>query len=264
MPSAEASTVIALHRRGPCAGGAESQGRIADMLALLSATLPLHRRVVRAGEVVHRAGDVFSHLSVVHCGLFKILATTADGREHVVGLAFRGDWLGFDGIAPRVNACDAVALDTGEIWALRYDSLLRACASQPRLMEGLHAEMSRALVGAREGLLSRHTLPATARVADFLHRWALTLARRGQRVDQIKLQMTRAEIGNYLGMTLESVSRALSRMVSCEVIRFGEKGRRVIEIPDLQALATFVQEHARAEAGDEPAAALEARRPARA
>ncbi len=267
MPAALAPLVIPLHPRSPCAApgaGMGAQGRIADMLALLAATMPLHRRIVHAGELVHRGGDGFTQLSVIHCGVCKIVSTTPDGREHVVGLGFRGDWLGLDGIASRRHTCDAVALDTGEIWVLRYDGLLQACAAHPRLLQVLHAEMSRALVGAREGVLARHTLPVTARVADFVLRWATTLGRRGQRVDQIKLQMTRAEIGNYLGMTLESVSRALSRMVSCRVIHFSERGRRVIQIPDLQALAAFVQAHAQADEAEPAASPRVAARTARA
>ena len=73
-------------------------------------------------------------------------------------------------------------------------------------------------------MLSLCTLPADARVADFLRYWADALAERGLRTDQITLRMTRAEIGNYLGMTLESVSRALSRLARGDVIRFHRKG----------------------------------------
>ncbi|MEO6031407.1 MAG: helix-turn-helix domain-containing protein, partial [Burkholderiaceae bacterium] len=85
------------------------------------------------------------------------------------------------------------------------------------------------------------TLPADARVADFLRYWAESLAQRGLRNDQITLRMTRAEIGNYLGMTLETVSRALSRLARGDLIRFSERGRRDIEIPEVAALAAYIQ-----------------------
>jgi CRP/FNR family transcriptional regulator len=101
--------------------------------------------------------------------------------------------------------------------------------------------MSREISRDRDSLMSVCTLPADARVADFLRYWAESLARRGLRTDQITLRMTRAEIGNYLGMTLETVSRALSRLARCELIQFPEKGRRDIRIPSLPALADFVQ-----------------------
>src|ERR1019366_1183883 len=93
----------------------------------------------------------------------------------------------------------------------------------------------------RDSLMSVCTLPADARVAEFLRYWADSLSERGMRTDQITLRMTRAEIGNYLGLTLESVSRALSKLAREDMISFVEKGRREVRIPDLGALAAFVQ-----------------------
>src|SRR5690606_17791698 len=95
----------------------------------------------------------------------------------------------------------------------------------------------------RQAMLALCTLPADARVAGFLRYWADALAERGLRTDQITLRMTRAEIGNYLGMTLETVSRAFSRLERGKVIRFREKGRRDIEIPELDALTAFIQDY---------------------
>jgi CRP/FNR family transcriptional regulator len=159
----------------------------------------------------------------------------------VVGLQFKGDWLGFDGIADGRYACDAIAMDTGEVWTVRYDALLKACVQQPALMGVMHAAMSREMTRDRDALLSICTLPADARVAEFLCNWAASLSDRGLRTDQITLRMTRAEIGNYLGMKLETVSRALSRLARDQVIQFTENGRRDVRIPDLAVLAAFVQ-----------------------
>src|SRR5437762_1033058 len=131
-------------------------------------------------------------------------------------------------------------MDTGEVWVLRYDAILAACARYPVLLTVLHEAMSREIARDRDSLMSVCTLPADARVADFLRYWAESLARRGLRTDQITLRMTRAEIGNYLGMTLETVSRALSRLARCELIHFAEKGRRDIRIPHVDALSEFV------------------------
>ena len=101
--------------------------------------------------------------------------------------------------------------------------------------------MSREIGRDRDSLMSVCTLPADARVAEFLRYWADSLAKSGMRTDQITLRMTRAEIGNYLGMTLETVSRALSRLARGDVIRFAEKGRREIQIPQVEALDAFIQ-----------------------
>ena len=119
--------------------------------------------------------------------------------------------------------------------------LLAACRDCPALLTVLHEAMSRQIGRDRESRMSLCTLPADARVAEFLRRWADSLARSGLRTDQITLRMTRAEIGNYLGMTLETVSRALSRLARDKVIGFASKGRRDVQIPNVDALSAFVQ-----------------------
>jgi CRP/FNR family transcriptional regulator, anaerobic regulatory protein len=218
----------------------EERQRIADMLGLIAEKVPMQRRVVHAGDTVYRSGDTCHQLFVLNSGCCKIVNSAADGRAQVVGLLFRGDWLGFDGIAGGRYRCDAVALDTGEVWSMRYDALLTACAEHPPLMALLHAEMSRVIGRDRDALLALTTLSADARVAEFLRLMADAFERRGLRTDQITLRMTRAEIGNYLGLTLESVSRALSRLARAQLIGFADGARREIRIPDVGALASFV------------------------
>ena len=213
-----------------------------EALALLEAHVPFTRRMVHAGDLVHGGGEPCTALHIVNSGMVRSVNFSADGREQVVGLHFKGDWLGFDGIASGHYGCDAIAMDTGEIWTFRYDTLLRTCASVPALMAVVHAAMSGQIVRDRDSLLSLGTLPADARVADFLKIWAERLHERDLRTDQITLRMTRAEIGNTLGMTLETVSRALCRMARSGVIRFNEKGRRDISIPSVEALGEFIQD----------------------
>jgi CRP/FNR family transcriptional regulator len=218
----------------------EERQRIADMLALIVEKVAMQRRVVHVGDTIYRSGDTCHQLFLLNSGCCKIVNSAADGRAQVVGLLFRGDWLGFDGIAGGRYRCDAIALDTGEVWTLRYDALLAACVEHPPLMALLHAEMSRVIGRDRDALLALTTLSADARVAEFLRLMADAFERRGLRTDQITLRMTRAEIGNYLGLTLESVSRALSRLARAQLIGFADGARREIRIPDVGALASFV------------------------
>ncbi|APW40886.1 Crp/Fnr family transcriptional regulator [Rhodoferax koreense] len=218
------------------------QAHIADTAALLNSALAPSRRIVHAGEAVYQAGIGFTHLHFAHSGAFKVVNLAQDGREQIVGLKFRGDWLGLDGIANGVYACDAVAMDTGELWSFRYDALLAACAQQPALLTALHQAMGLQMAQSRNSLMSVCTLPADARVANFLHEWALALQARGLRTDQIALRLTRAEIGNHLGMTLETVSRALTLLSRMQLIAFPVKGRRDIAIPDIDGLDDFVQD----------------------
>ena len=239
MPLSNRAT-LSIPSAGPSAAQAPLQ-RIGDMLRLIEQSVPITKRVVRAGDSVYQAGQDFECLYVVNAGFFKMVNLSSEGREQVVGLHLKGDWLGLDGIANAHYGCDAVAMDTGELWAIRYDDLLRASLRTPALLTALHQTMSRELVREQDSMLSMCTLSADARVAGFLRYWAEALAQRGLRTDQFTLRMTRAEIGNYLGMTLESVSRALSRLARGDVIRFSEKGRRDIHIPHVEALTAFMQ-----------------------
>jgi CRP/FNR family transcriptional regulator, anaerobic regulatory protein len=213
---------------------------LAASLRLLDEQLAPQRRVVRAGDVLYRSGEKFSCLYLLSCGFFKIVNLSADGRERVSSLKFRADWLGLDGIANGHYASDAIAMDTGEVWVIPYEALIVACTRQPRLLRWLHESMSRQITANRESLMSVCTLPADARVADFLRFWVESLADRGLRSDRIALPMSRAEIGDYLGMTLESVSRALSKLARAQLIIFADKSRRDLRIPDVSALSTFV------------------------
>ncbi|WP_295985432.1 Crp/Fnr family transcriptional regulator [uncultured Variovorax sp.] len=245
MLDTAAASKIASSPSGPGTPGAAAHDGAnrgtAETLRLLGEQLRPQRRVVHMGDTIYQAGERFGNLYILNSGFFKIVNLSADGREQVVGLKFRGDWLGFDGIASGRYSCDAVSMDTGEVWVVSYEALLAACITRPDLLQVLHAAMSREIAHDRDSLMSVCTLPADARVADFLRYWAESLAERGMRADEITLRMTRAEIGNYLGMTLESVSRALSRLARDNVIGFATKGRRDVQIPDVGALSAFVQ-----------------------
>jgi len=225
-------------REHKAAGGAR---QIARSLALLLEQLPVRRRVLHAGDLIFEAGMPFHQLYVLSSGSAKLINSSADGRDQVVGLMLRGDWLGLEGIAQGFYSCSAQALEIGEVWSLRYDALLRAAITQPQLLLDLHIEMSRTICRGRDALLSRCTLPVAARVAEFLRQWADALAARGLRNDQMIFRLSRAEMGNYLGMTLESVSRALTGLERAQVIRFTEKGRRMFQITDPGALAAFIE-----------------------
>ncbi|MGA0610744.1 Crp/Fnr family transcriptional regulator [Caldimonas sp. KR1-144] len=232
---------LADQRPAPSASASHHTIPRVDGLGLIERHVEVQRRMLRAGEAVYKAGDRFTHLHIVHSGCFKVVNVSPDGREKVVAVRFKGDWLGFDGIADGRHDCDAIAMDTGAVLTLRYDALVDAARAEPALMMALHAAMSREIARDRTSMMSLCTLPSDARVAEFLRDWAQSLAERGLRTDQITLRMTRAEIGNFLGMTLESVSRALSRLAREQVIRFAEKARRELQIPDIGALERFIE-----------------------
>jgi CRP/FNR family transcriptional regulator len=240
--AAHIATPSPLHAAFSTAGEDQASSRhIAARLEQIQRGVQLQRRIVREGDVVYQAGQAFTNLFVINTGMFKVVSLSQDGREQIVSLKYRGDWMGFDGIGEHRHDCDAVAMDTGEVWSISYETLLQAGAREPALMAELHRSMSREIARDRGSLISVCTLPADARVADFLRNWADALACRGLRTDQLIMRMTRAEIGNYLGLTLETVSRALSRLCREGLIRFVDKGRRELHLPDVPALSEFVR-----------------------
>ena len=204
--------------------------------------MPTTRRSFLPGDRIQVAHSALNWLHIVNLGSCKTATLSADGNEQVVGLHFKGDWIGFDGIATGFCISDAYAMDTGELWSLRYDLLLEAAARQPALMQGVFAVMSHQLTQDRHRTRSRSLMPADARVADFVRSWADSLAERNLRCDEITLRMSRAEIGSYLGLTLETVSRALTRLARCGLIGLDETRRRNITIPSAKALVDFVRQ----------------------
>jgi CRP/FNR family transcriptional regulator len=208
---------------------------------LLLQWVPVRRHVAREGGSIFRPHNRFTEVHLIRSGVFKLAMVTWDGREKVLALRFSGEWLGFDGIAEGQHVCDASVVERGEVWSVRYDDLLHACVEHSALAVAMHRAMSDEMAGDRDAMKCLGTLSADARVANFLHSWVEALRRRGSRTDHITLHLTRSEIGNYLGLTLESVSRAFTRLAREDVIRFSEPTHREVEIRDPAALSRLVQ-----------------------
>jgi CRP/FNR family transcriptional regulator len=217
-----------------------SREDVSAMLQLVAKSLAPVRRVVHAGDAIYRPGDECHTLYLVNVGFFKIVNHLGDGQEQVVGFKFRGDWMGLDGIAARRHTSAAIAMDVGEVWAISYHRLLAECAKTPALIGVMHDAMSREIARHRNAMMSVCSRPADARVADFLYYWSQSLAECGKRADQFNLPVSRADIGSYLGMTLETVSRAFTRLTRQGLINMVENDRREIRISRIEALARFV------------------------
>lgn len=223
-------------------GGQDDSGELPlnDLLKLAERYLPVQRRLVRSGDVIFRQSDAFTHLHLIHSGFFKLVGGFQDGRERVVQIGMKGDWLGFDGLAGGRHDCDAIALDTGAILTIPYEALLLAGASHPCFLRSALGAACNALVEGRALAMALCTLPAGSRVAQFLRNWAESLRRRGLRSDSIRLYLSREEIGRHLGIRLETVSRAFSELASANLIQFDGPRRREIHIPDMEALDDFI------------------------
>lgn len=204
-----------------------------DLEAML-ARWPIQRRKVHAKQYVFRAGQPRQSLFLVHAGFFKTCLISEDGREKITGFRLRGDLLGLDALDMPVYTCDAIALDVGEVWELPYASLSEGLPEfHQRITSMLAGEIRRDW----NWMLALATLSAEQRVATFLLDLAGRLEALGFSARRLTLRMTRAEIGNFLSLKLETVTRALSRLQTQGLI--GVEGRD-IRIEDPAGMRTAV------------------------
>jgi CRP/FNR family transcriptional regulator len=169
------------------------------------------RRRIKRGEALHRAGDPFTTLCAVRVGTFKTTVLAPDGREQITGYQMSGDVLGLDGIASGRHRCDAIALEDSEACVMPFDRLAEVARAVPALQQSLHRLLSREIGLDQQLMLTLGKLRAEERLAAFLVNLGERHRTRGFASSEFVLRMTRAEIGNYLGLELETVSRLFSR-----------------------------------------------------
>lgn len=203
----------------------------------LKRVFPVVRRPVVAGQTLFRAGQPFKALYLVNAGFFKTCITAEDGRERATGFPLRGDLLGIEAIGTDTYACDAIALDSGEVWELPYPPVLTASLQLPALQAKLSQALAAALRMERSWSLAIGTLGAEARVAMFLLEMASRQASIGFSDRRLVLRMTRAEIGSFLGLQLETVARGLSQLAARGAISVQRRNVELLDIDMLFALA---------------------------
>jgi CRP/FNR family transcriptional regulator len=210
-----------------------AQPHLPDLEALLQA-LPVQRRRLQRKQTLFRAGQPCHSLFLIHAGFFKTCVLSEDGREKITGFHLRGDLLGIDSYDMPTFACDAVALDTCEVWELPLSQLQ---AGAPDLLPRITAALANEIRRDWRWMLALGTLNAEQRVVAFLLDLAARLETLGFSARHVPLRMTRAELGNYLALQLETVTRALSRLAANGLI--GVEGRE-IRIEDAVALRALL------------------------
>ncbi|SFN47418.1 transcriptional regulator, Crp/Fnr family [Dokdonella immobilis] len=167
------------------------------------------RRKVKCREHLFHAGQPRRSLFLVHAGTFKISMVTADGREKVAGFRYAGELLGLDALDIPSYACDVVALEDAEVWELPCSELTEERFEFVRwITSTLASEVRRDW----NWMLTLGTLNAEQRVTAFLLDLAARMASMGFSERRFLLRMTRADIGSFLAIKLETVTRALSRL----------------------------------------------------
>lgn len=208
------------------------QGLTLDDLPRLEAVI-CSARSVRRGETVYRAGDPFDSLYVARSGSLKTVMAHRDGRQQVTGLRLAGDPLGFDGISTGFHTCSAIALEDSSVCIIPYQALKHLCRETGALQDRMHRLMSEQLIRESSQMMVLGSLSADERVAAFLLDVSERNGQRGYSHAEFNLRMTREDMGSYLGMTLETVSRTLSRFQKRGLI---DAQGKLIKIIDLEGL----------------------------
>ena len=170
------------------------------------------RRSVRRGQYLFRAGEAFKSLYAIRLGFFKTFVTAKSGREQVTGFQMAGELMGLDGISTTHHACHAIALEDSQVCAIHYEDLEALSSSFPPLLQQFHRLMSREILRDQSMMMVLAQARAEERVANFVLNLAQRLRLRGYSASNLVLRMSRDDIGNYLGLTLETVSRTFSRL----------------------------------------------------
>ncbi len=216
----------------------------------------LHRRL-KAGQRLTSQGEPFEALYIVAEGYFKTFVADETGNQLVLGFPLRGDLVGADGLCNHRHASYAVALTDAEVVVVPFRSIAHLGRSLDDFEQLIYRAISRELVTdhALRSLIG--TLGAEARVARFLANFADRCGRGAEPYARITLPMTRQEIGSYLGLTLETVSRAFSALADAGLVRVAQ---REIEMHDIDQLRVLQKLHA---TGGARPAARRPERPAR-
>ena len=194
------------------------------------------RRPVPRGGALFRSGEAFQSLFAVRVGFFKTCVAADDGRDQVTGFQMAGELLGLDGIGTERHTCDAVALEDSQVCVIPYAQLESLSREVGELQRQFHRIMSREIVRDHGVMLLLGSMRAEERLAAFLLNLTHRLQLRGFSATALVLRMTREEIGSYLGLKLETVSRTFSKFQDDGVLEVRQRQIRVLDAEALQRL----------------------------
>lgn len=180
-------------------------------LELVDRRLVADRVKVARGASLFQAGERFSAVYAVWTGFFKTCIASRDGREQVTGFQMGGELIGLDGIGHRVHEFDAVALEDSQVCRIPYEELEALATEINSLQQQFHRVMSREIVRNHGVMLLLGSMHAEERLAAFLLNLTHRMHTRGFSASDILLRMSREEIGSFLGLKLETVSRTFSK-----------------------------------------------------
>jgi CRP/FNR family transcriptional regulator len=194
------------------------------------------RRRVKRGEVLFNGGAEFNAVYAIRSGFFKSSVLDSEGREQVTGFFMGGELLGLDGIGTGRHNGTAVALEDSEVCVMPYSLIEAMSREYPQLQRHLHAVLSREIVRDHGVMMLLGSMRAEERLAAFLTNLSKRFVRRGYSPSDFHLRMTREEIGSYLGLKLETVSRLFSQFQKDGLIAVEQKHVRIIDSAGLERI----------------------------
>lgn len=199
--------------------------------------LVTRRPIIKRGTTLFRNGEKFTSLYAIRTGFFKTSVTTENGRDQVTGFQMAGEIMGLDGIVNDHHTCDAIAIEDAEVCVLPFERIEEISREVKALQHHVHKIMSREIVREHGVMLLLGNMRAEERLAAFLLNLVQRLHARGFSQSDLVLRMTREEIGSYLGLTLETVSRTFSKFADDGLIAVNQ---RHIQIQNADALKRMV------------------------
>jgi CRP/FNR family transcriptional regulator len=211
------------------AGGLDASG-----LEQLDTMIGRRRRILK-GEYLYRRGEAFSKLYAVHLGHFKTTHLNRQGLPRVTGFALSGELLGMSAIASGRHEADTIALEDSEVCEIPYDRLSGLFAHSVQLLMQFHRLLSQEIAREQAAMLFLGNMPAEQRLAHLLLNLSNRYAARGLSPSSFLLRMSREDIGAYLGLTVESISRLVARFRSKGWIRLEHRDLQILDRAALEA-----------------------------
>ncbi|MCS3902811.1 CRP/FNR family transcriptional regulator [Methylohalomonas lacus] len=217
---------LCLPRSLPC-------GELLELADIALVSSPIQR-----GGIIFKSNSPFRAIYAIRSGMVKQYYECSDGQQKILGFYLPGEMLGFDGIAKGRHQYSAATLETTTICELNYEELKWVCSRTERLDERFHCLMSQEISKENESLLLLKSKTAEQRLAIFLNSLSCRYKQLGYSANEFKLSMSRAEIGSYLGLTIETVSRLFSRMQREGLIESHHHTLRILDPTHLHALCS--------------------------
>ena len=197
-------------------------------------SMKFSRRKLKAGETLYQEGDRFQYLFAVRIGTLKSSLILSDGREQVSGFHIAGELVGLDGVAQGHHASATMALEDSEICAIPYAHLSEMASGTSGMQHVISRLMSREILREHSLMMLLGSMNAEERLAAFLLNLSQRYAARGYSGREFHLRMSRAEIGSYLGLKLETVSRAFSAFQQQRLLDVDKRHIRIVDLEGLE------------------------------